>query len=78
MFVIFLSKNIYFFSMRTLTHAAAQTTWREERDAPFVAGNTVIILSFEPACGHIIPPAEMRTCIVDETGGCKPGKERFG
>ena len=22
----------------------AQTTWREERDAPFVAGNTVIIL----------------------------------
>ena len=27
-------------------HAAAQTTWREERDAAFVAGNTVIILSY--------------------------------
>ena len=26
--------------------------------------------------GHIMPAAEMRTCTVDRTGGCKPRDAR--
>ena len=65
------------FSTRTLSHvlhhAAAQTTWREERDAPFVAGNTVIILSYYRKHTHkclIKGPAE------DSDGKYQEGRAR--